>query len=123
MTVIAHEPQPGGLGAVITGVNLTQPLNKQVISEIKQILWKFHLVIFRDQKITPDQQIRFGKYFGPVVKHPYIRGLEGYPEIMVVEKKRPINIILRVLGTQIRVTRKYPLWRRYCMHAKFLPRI
>ena len=66
MTVIAHEPQPGGLGAVITGVDLTQPLNKQVISEIKQILWKFHLVIFRDQKITPDQQIRLGQALRPI---------------------------------------------------------
>ena len=87
MTVIAHEPQPGGLGAVITGVDLTQPLDEQVISDIKKILWKFHLIIFKNQKITPDQQIRFGQYFGPVVKHPYIKGLEGYPEIMVVEKK------------------------------------
>ena len=36
MIVVAHEPQPGGLGAVITGVDLTQPLDEQVISDIKK---------------------------------------------------------------------------------------
>ena len=87
MIAVSYEPQPGGLGAAIAGVDLTQPLDEEIISDIKQILWKFHLIIFKDQKITPDQQIRFGKYFGSVVKHPYIKGLEGYPEIMVVEKK------------------------------------
>ena len=87
MTTVSYEPKPGGLGAVINGVDLAQPLDEKTISDIKQIFWEFHLIIFKNQKITPDQQIRFGKYFGPVVKHPYIKGLEGYPEIMVVEKK------------------------------------
>jgi len=87
MITVSYEPQPDGLGAVINGVDLAQPLDEKTISDIKQIFWEFHLIIFKNQKITPDQQIRFGKYFGPVVKHPYIKGLEGFPEIMVVEKK------------------------------------
>jgi len=87
MDSIAYEPQIGGFGALIKGVDLAQPLDQQAINEIKTIFATYHVLIFRGQQLTPDQQIGFGKQFGPLVKHPYIKGLDDCPEIMVVEKK------------------------------------
>lgn len=42
--------------------------------------------VFRDQDITPDQQIRFGRYFGEVTPaHPVNPPLDGYPEIYLID--------------------------------------
>ncbi len=70
MDSIAYEPQIGGFGALIKGVDLAQPLDQQAINEIKTIFAMYHVLIFRGQQLTPDQQIGFGKQFGPLVKHP-----------------------------------------------------
>jgi taurine dioxygenase len=54
------------LGAEISGVDLTQPLDVKTASDI-YTAWLDHLVIvFRDQKITDEDQIRFADYFGKV---------------------------------------------------------
>src|SRR5688500_2528926 len=52
------------LGAEISGVDLTEPLSPRVVDAIRQA-WNDHLVlVFRDQAITQDEQLRFASYFG-----------------------------------------------------------
>jgi len=40
------------------------------------------VIFFRDQHISPDQQIAFGKRFGELHIHPFIPNLEGHKEII-----------------------------------------
>jgi taurine dioxygenase len=57
-------PLSPALGAEISGVNLNKPLSLHEVSAIQEA-WNEHLVlVFRDQEITQDEQLRFAGYFG-----------------------------------------------------------
>ncbi len=47
------------LGAEITGLDLRLPVNNADFARIHQAHLDHHVVVFRDQKITPRQQIDF----------------------------------------------------------------
>jgi len=61
---ITVTPLSPALGAEIGGVDLTRPLSSATVAAIRDA-WAKHLVlVFRGQKITQDQQLRFASYFG-----------------------------------------------------------
>ena len=79
---ITVKPIGGEIGAEIKGVDLNNALDDQTYQEIKQA-WLEHLVlVFRNQDITPDRQVEFGRRWGDLHVHPFIPSLEGYPEII-----------------------------------------
>lgn len=52
------------LGAEIAGLDLREPLTPPLVDEILE-LWHEHIVlVFRDQDLTMDQQLRFARNFG-----------------------------------------------------------
>jgi len=79
-------PVSGALGADILGVDLSQELSDEIIAEIRQALLDHLVIFFRDQDITPEQHLAFAKRFGDTVEYPLVKGVEGYPEIMLVVK-------------------------------------
>lgn len=81
------EPLAGTLGAEISGIDLSQPLDDALIAEVRQALLDNHVIFFRDQNITPDQQVAFGRCFGDLHIHPYIPHREGYPEILQLQSR------------------------------------
>lgn len=85
-TIAAH-PISGALGAEIEGADLSQPLNNQAFNDIHQALLDHQVIVFRDQKLTPQQQLAFAKRFGGIHHHPYISGLEDCPEVMPIIKE------------------------------------
>lgn len=79
-------PVSGALGAEILGVDLSQDLDDHTIEAIHQA-WLEHLVIFfRDQTLTPAQQLAFAQRMGEPVEYPFVKGIEGYPVITPVVK-------------------------------------
>jgi taurine dioxygenase len=84
---ITIQPISGSLGAEIHGVDLRQPLDEATYGEIRQALLEYLVIFFRDQDITPEQQIAFGRRFGELHLHPYIPNLPGYPEIIRLKAK------------------------------------
>jgi hypothetical protein len=46
------------------------------------------VVIFPGQTLTPEQQIRFARRFGPIMIDPFIKSMAGYPEILEVVKEK-----------------------------------
>jgi taurine dioxygenase len=77
----------GALGAEIGGVDLAQDLPDRTIAEIRAALVEHQVIFFRDQSLTPDQKVRFGRRFGPLNIHPYVAGMAGNPEVMEVIKE------------------------------------
>ncbi|MBX3503727.1 MAG: TauD/TfdA family dioxygenase [Alphaproteobacteria bacterium] len=76
----------GALGAELHGVDLARDLGDDVIAEIRQA-WLDHLVVFfRDQKITPAQQLAFARRLGEPIEYPQLRGLDDFPMITPVVK-------------------------------------
>jgi taurine dioxygenase len=73
------------IGAEIGGVDLSQPLSNQVQDEIHRALAENSVIFFRDQAITPQQQMTFGRLFGELDVHPAAPHLEGMPEVMIIE--------------------------------------
>ena len=75
----------GHLGAEITGVNLAEPTPLQI--EYINKAWLDHKVlVFRDQDITREQHIEFGKNFGDLETHPFAPSPDGYPEIVEINQ-------------------------------------
>ena len=77
----------GALGAEITGVDLAQPLPDDTIAAIRQALVEHQVIFFRDQDLTPAQQVVFGRRFGPLNIHPYVAGMADHPEVMEIVKE------------------------------------
>jgi len=83
---IRVEPIAGALGAEIHGPDLSRELPAQTVAEIRRALLDHLVVFFRDQKITPDQQLAFGRRFGEVIEYPFVKGIEGHPLVIPVVK-------------------------------------
>ena len=84
---IKVEPVAGSLGAEICGVDLREPLAPEAYREIKQALLDNLVIFFRDQDITPEQQVAFGRNFGDLHIHPFIPSLKEHKEIIVLKAK------------------------------------
>ena len=54
----------GALGAEISGVDLSQKLDDEVIGEIRHALVDNCVIFFREQNLTPGQHLDFGRRFG-----------------------------------------------------------
>lgn len=50
------------VGAEIVGLDLSRPLNDADFARLHQAHLDHHVVVFRDQQITPQQQIDFSFY-------------------------------------------------------------
>ena len=83
---IEVKPIAGACGAEIGGVDLSQ-LDDATFGEIHDA-WLEHLVVFfRDQKLSPEEQITFAKRFGAIHHHPFMMGMEEHPDILEIIKE------------------------------------
>ena len=82
-------PLSDALGAEVIGLDLAGPLDDDTFAEVHRAHLEHLVLVFRDQRLTPQQQIDFSKRFGPLDQHPADDAvLEGFPEILVVSTKR-----------------------------------
>jgi len=78
-------PISGAIGAEIHGVDLRE-LDDRTAAAIRRA-WLDHLVIFfRDQNLTPAQLVAFARRIGEPIEYPFLKGLDGFPEITPVVK-------------------------------------
>lgn len=89
----------GALGAEIKGVDLAEPLDEQQAAEIDRAFAEHKVIFFRDQRLTPEQQIAFSARFGKPERMPFIAPLPEYPEIIVVLKEADEERISTFGGT------------------------
>jgi taurine dioxygenase len=82
------------IGAEVIGADLRQPVGDNLFRELHQA-WvdADGLLIVRDQRLTPEQQIAFSRQFGELASagdNPVIQKytLPGYPEIFRVSNKK-----------------------------------
>jgi taurine dioxygenase len=74
-------PFDAPLGAEIVGLDLNLPVSAQELARIRSALVEHGVVVFRDQRITPQQHIDFSRRFGPLQVHVLNRfHLAGHPE-------------------------------------------
>jgi taurine dioxygenase len=86
MQTITVTPIAGALGAEIAGVDLSRPLDADVVHTIRQALLDHLVIFFRDQDLTPASYMAFAEAFGTPIEYPLLRGIEGYPFITEIVK-------------------------------------
>ena len=90
-------PFDAPLGAEIIGLDLSRPLSDADFARVHRAHLDHALLVFRDQRITPEQQIAFSRRFGPLQVHVLKQFLlAGHPEIFIisniVEQGQPIGL-------------------------------
>jgi taurine dioxygenase len=79
---IVVKPLTPVIGAVITGLDLRRPFTSAEKKKIDQALIDWKLLVFKNQDLTDEDQIRFSRQFGPLLPaHPVSAGLPEYPEV------------------------------------------
>jgi len=78
--------EPNKVGAFVK-CNL-KTASKEEISEIKTALEKFGVLFFRNQDLDSKSYINLAKNFGDLADYPMLKGLNGFPKITVVERKK-----------------------------------
>ncbi len=84
-------PSPAPLGAEII-IDLSQDLDDATFAEIETAFHDNIVVVFRNQRLSPERQIAFSRRFGPLETHIVSKYLlPGHPEILLVSNIQDEN--------------------------------
>jgi len=81
---LSVHPLTPAIGAEISGVDLNQPVEPPVFDRIHHALTAHQVIFFRDQDLTVERHVAFGRLFGELAVHPNDPGLAGHPEVMII---------------------------------------
>ena len=73
----------GALGAEILGVELSKDIP---VEAIRRAFLEHQVIFFRDQTLSPAQFMAFARCMGQPIEYPFVRGIEGFPEVIEVKK-------------------------------------
>ena len=76
----------GALGAEISGVDLARDLDDATVAEIRRVWLDNCVVFFRNQDLPPARFLALAQRFGEPIEYPFLKGLDGFPEIITVAK-------------------------------------
>ncbi len=79
-------PMTGSIGAEIAGVDLRE-LDDELVAELRQAWLDHKVLFFRDQDLTHQQHLDYGRALGELEVHPFSDQVEGHPEILVIDSK------------------------------------
>jgi alpha-ketoglutarate-dependent taurine dioxygenase len=72
------------IGAEIEGVDLSRPLGNRQMDEVHRALAENLVIFFRDQHMSDEQHLDFGRQFGELHLHPAAPHEPGHPELMII---------------------------------------
>lgn len=75
------------LGAEVTGIDLTKPLDETVLEALKQLHAEHGVLVFPNQDLSGDQLKSFGRQFGELTVHPFSSSTEDEPELIIYDQK------------------------------------
>ena len=76
--------QVGPVGAEITDIDLS--VSKQIpVKEIEEAFLKHSVLVFKNQKLSPEDLKNISLIWGEPLIHPVFKGIENYPEIIEIK--------------------------------------
>lgn len=86
---IEIRPLSDALGAEVIGLDLSKPLDDETFQQVQRAHLDHLVLVFRDQRITPQQHVDFSRRFGRLDQHPADDAvLQDHPEILLVSTRR-----------------------------------
>ena len=79
-----EEPMSPTIGAEIGNIDLAAPLDEGQYEALRAALCKHKLLVFRDQDITPAQQVALARRFGELEVHPVFPHHPDHPELVML---------------------------------------
>src|SRR5919109_1428784 len=76
----------GALGAELHGIDLAETLSAHAVAAIRDAFLKHQVIFFRGQNLTLEQFMAFARAMGRPVPYPFVKGIEGFPEVIEVKK-------------------------------------
>ncbi len=67
-------PCSGALGGEVHNVDLAADLTTETVAAIRTAFLDHHVLVFRDQTLSAEQQMAFGRRFGELDTHPFVEG-------------------------------------------------
>ena len=89
MSSFSLRPLTSTIGAEIDGLDIASPLSSEDRQEVLDALVAHHVLFFREQDITPEQQVAFAKQFGPISFPPFAPKYGTNPEYIVLDQENP----------------------------------
>jgi len=77
------------IGAEISGISLKEPLKPEDRAAIEAALVEHHVLFFRDQDITPEEQVEFSRQFGEISTPPFTPKYSKSPDYIVLDQTSP----------------------------------
>ena len=81
-------PLTPAIGAEIIGVDLSQPMSDETFAKVLETWHQNLVILFRDQDLTEDDQVRFGERFGPPAVSHTRRYTTKNPAVMLISNIR-----------------------------------
>ena len=82
---IEVEPLTPTIGAELSGFRMSGDLPAEQLAEIRRALLEWKVVFFRDQDVSVDEHVAFGRCFGELEVHPFTPNREDHPEVVVIQ--------------------------------------
>ena len=90
---IIVKPFAPNLGAIITGIDLSNSISDTEIRIIKDTFHKFQVLFFQNQsEILPQNHIVLGQFFGDLHIHPAAPKMKNFPEIFEINTDKNSKI-------------------------------
>lgn len=82
-------PLSEGFGVEIVGLDLGKPLSDDDFDTVRRSWFDSGIAVFRDQDLSPEQQVAFSRRFGPLIIHVMDQFLlPGHPEILLISNRK-----------------------------------
>ena len=91
---IRVKPVTLALGAIVSGVNISDVCSDEVYAEIGDALWRYHVLFFHGQALTAESHLSLARSFGSPELHEIFAADKDYPEISILlnDEDRPPEI-------------------------------
>lgn len=77
----------GPVGALVSGVDLSAPLQAQALDEIKRAWLGHGVLFFRGQNLSPATQAAFAANFGELDVYPFMKSVDSHPNVIPIIKE------------------------------------
>lgn len=80
----------GALGARITGIDLSKPLEAGVVATLREAIDEHGVLFFPQQPVlTAEEHLQLAAQFGEVETPPFLTKFSEHPQVLIVEFEKP----------------------------------